>query len=269
MSPPLVSILIPHYNTPELTSLCLQLLKKNTDLSQVSIYVIDNKSTDGYYAELEKMSWINPIRRISSVPEKPPISHARALDLALTDVNTPYVLSIHTDTLCTRLGWLDYLLQHIEEDPLNAGVGSWKLEMKPWYKRIAKGIESNLQSLSHRIMLTNETLEQSRSVGKSNQYLRSHCALYRTDLLKNYGLSFGGSGEAAGKDIHHQLVSKGHRMVFLDPEELMQFMLHLNHATGKLKIRRHWSYSRTRINRRMQRLAKQQAAKDSSAISAD
>src|SRR5580692_2878450 len=136
MSKPLVSILVPNYKTPELTKLCLRLLRKYTDPQLARIIVIDNDSQDESLNYLRHLSWIHLIERPRIPNESPVMSHARALDLGMTQVDTPYVLSIHTDTLVKRSDWLHFLISEIEQNPSIAGVGSWKLESKPFFKRI-------------------------------------------------------------------------------------------------------------------------------------
>ena len=96
--------------------------------------------------------------------------HTTAMDLALKEVNTPFVLSFHTDTIVYSPDWLEFLLGRINRDEKIAGVGSWKLEFVPPLKRFGKGIEDGIKRL----------------LGKKKpeyRFLRSHCALYRTELL--------------------------------------------------------------------------------------
>ena len=63
MATPILSILIINYKTPDLTKLCLRLLRKHTDLSKVKIIVVDNDSADESLEYLRKLSWITLIER--------------------------------------------------------------------------------------------------------------------------------------------------------------------------------------------------------------
>jgi glycosyltransferase involved in cell wall biosynthesis len=228
MSKPLVSILIPNYKTPELTKLCMRLLRKYTDPSLAKIIVIDNDSQDESLSYLKQLAWIHLIERPRILNEPPVMSHARALDLGLTQVDTPYVLSIHTDTLVKHPQWLNFLISRIEKNPLIAGVGSWKLEAKPWYKRILKQCERSLQK-NYRSLIGKQ-----KPLGEDYHYLRSHCALYRMDLINKYELTFADSEQVAGKLMHKKLIELGHEMVFLPSETLGQYLDHINHATTLL-----------------------------------
>src|SRR6185312_4131555 len=107
MRTPEVTILVPNYKTLELTKLCLRLLRKFTDPNQVKVIVVDNDSRDASLDYLRSLAWIELIERTAIPGESPPLSHARALDLGLARTNTPYVLSIHTDTLVHHPKWLD------------------------------------------------------------------------------------------------------------------------------------------------------------------
>ncbi len=229
MSRPTVSILIPSFRTPDLTRLCLRLLNKHTRREEIQVVVIDNDSRDESVEYLRSLRWIRLIERQRVAGELPAQAHSRALDLALEQVGTPYVLSMHTDTLVRDAGWLHYLLDRLTSRPEIAGVGSWKLEAKSIYKVVAKRTESCLQSLIG--SFTRRADERVGTDPRGARYLRSHCALYRTDLIRRYGLSFSRGGESAGKALHRTLLEKGHEMLFLPPATLMRYVLHLNHAT--------------------------------------
>ena len=227
---PLVTILIPHYKTLELTKLCLRSLKLFTDLGKVRVIVIDNHSDDDSTEYLKTLNWITLIIRTPTEAETPSIAHARALDVGLAQTRTPYILSIHTDTIVTSPQWLDFLLARIEADPGIAGVGSWKLEHKPPVKRLAKTIERWWQQkIWYPLLGKGEgSLE---GVGRNYYYLRSHCALYKTELVRKYTNGFNDSGETAGKLLHTRLLESGYQMVFIPSEELSPHVKHLNHAT--------------------------------------
>jgi glycosyltransferase involved in cell wall biosynthesis len=224
-----VTILIPNYKTLELTKLCLRLIRKHTDLNLAKVIVIDNDSQDESLDYLRTVKWIHLIERKSVPGETPGLSHSRALDEALATVTTPYVLSIHTDTLVRNQQWLPFLIQQIEKNPNIAGVGSWKLEQKPLIKRVAKMIEQPIQLAFYRLIGKKNHGIQGKD--HNHYYLRSHCALYRANLLNQYQLKFSENNEVAGKGMHRGLVERGHEMVFLPSEILLKYMDHINHGT--------------------------------------
>jgi hypothetical protein len=232
MTQTLVTILVPHYKTLELTKLCLRLLRKHTDLTKAKVMVIDNDSKDESLDYLRTVSWIELIERKAILGESPVQSHAHALDMALEQVTTPYVLSIHTDSLVKHPQWLDFLISCIERSPKIAGVGSWKLESKPCWRQALKILERSVQLAYYRLI--GKVQHGLEGIGKNYYYLRSHCAMYRMDLLKQLHLHFSDGDKVAGKAMHKQLVDAGYEMVFLPSEVLIKYLEHINHATTVL-----------------------------------
>ena len=96
-----VSIILPNYKTPELTRLCLRSIRKYTPHDAVRVIAVDNASADGSLDYLRSLSWIRLIERSSDdIAGMPPaLMHTTAMDLALAEVDTPFVLSFHTDTI--------------------------------------------------------------------------------------------------------------------------------------------------------------------------
>lgn len=229
MNKPLVTILVPNYRTKVLTQLCLRLIRYWTDAQLYKVIVIDNDSADDSLAYLKTVAWIHLIERQASPGESAPLSHSRALDQALALVDTPYVLSIHTDTLIKQAAWLPFLLQQIEGQPQVAGVGSWKLEHKSIWKRCLKRLEFIWQY--SRLKANPGQDHALEGVGANHYYLRSHCALYRTELLQRHGLTFSLNDEVAGKAMHRRLIELGYHMTFLSSDALLPYLDHINHAT--------------------------------------
>ncbi|WP_067585815.1 glycosyltransferase family 2 protein [Endozoicomonas ascidiicola] len=226
-----VTILVPNYKTPELTKLCLRLIRKHTDPELAKVVVIDNDSQDESVDYLKSLSWITLLERKAEPEETGPQAHARAIDLALEQIDTPYVLLIHTDTLVKRNDWLEYLLKEIQKEPNTAGVGSWKLEFKPWHKLLAKKAETFVQTNVYKLI--GKTDHQISGLGDNFYYLRSHCALYDMRIINKHQLAIG-TRETVGKMLHKQLEDLGYKMKFLPSETLANYMEHLNHATAVL-----------------------------------
>ena len=231
MSKPVVTILIPNYKTLELTRLCLRLIQKHTDLNRIRVIVIDNDSNDASVDYLRSLSWITLIER-TPIPDEGAISsHARALDLGLEQVSTRHVLSIHTDTLIKHPDWLNFLISTLEKRPTIAGVGSWKLEEKPFWKQALKMLERRAQLAYYHLTRQGHSIG---GLGRNYFYLRSHCAMYRMDLIRKFNLCFSGGEMVAGKDMHRQLVEAGYEMIFLPSPVLVNYLDHINHATSIL-----------------------------------
>jgi glycosyltransferase involved in cell wall biosynthesis len=218
-----VTIIIPNYKTYDLTKICLRLIRKNTDLSKAHIIVVDNNSNDESTKYLKKLTWIEFIHRDGVPNESGPMSHARALDLGLKRAKTPYVAVIHTDTFILHPGWLNYILK-LFKDKSVGGVGSWKLEHKNLIKKIGKKIEYIIKKL-FKVKISKERFN------KEYHYLRSHCAFYRTKYIKLVKSSFSDRNESPGKVLHEKLKKAGYKMIFLESNQLLNYVDHVNHAT--------------------------------------
>lgn len=227
-SNPRLTLLLPQYKTLELTKLCLRIIRRNLDLNQVRVVVIDNDSRDASLEYLRMVPWITLIERKAIPGETPGAAHASALDMALEITDTEFVMSMHTDTFFLDAEALPLLLTPFE-DPQVAGTGSWKLEYIPQWKRVGKWVE-NLFRNYIKSPLCGKGFGSHAKFHKDHWFLRSHCAVYRTRLLKNMQLSFG-DGATAGKVMHQKLEKAGYKMIFLPSEDLMQHMIHLDHAT--------------------------------------
>lgn len=233
-----VTILVPNYKTPEITKICLRLLRKHTNHNLADVVVIDNDSQDESIKYLRQLSWISLIERDCVTGESGVQAHSRALDLALEKVTTPYVLSIHTDTFVKRSDWLEVLLAQFDSEKV-AGVGSWKLESKNVLRRAGIKFEQSLKYALHKLF-GYKRYNPNRLDTKS-RYLRSHCAMYRMDVLNTIGTSFSDGDSTAGKIMHHKIKDAGYTMKFLRSEFLGKYVDHLNHATSILnpELRRH------------------------------
>jgi hypothetical protein len=224
-----VTILVPNYKTPEITRICMRLLRRYTDFSKAHVIAIDNASGDDSVEYLRNLPWIELIERQPSVDDTPPLSHSRALDLALERVQTPYVLSIHTDTFVRRSDWLDVLLAPFAADHNVAGVGSWKLETKTNLQRWGRLLEQGWKTTWFKA--TGQRTFRAERFDGSLHYLRSHCAMYRTDVIRLLGTGFSDGDGVAGSVMHRKMLAAGFRMKFLESLELGQYVDHLNHAT--------------------------------------
>lgn len=218
MQKPEVTIIVPNYKTADLTRLCLRSLRRHTNLERIRVIAVDNDSRDASTEYLRSVEWIKLIERPPVSGESGPQMHARALDLALAEVDTPYFMVIHTDTIVINDLWLDFLINRLIASPKIAGIGSWKLETVSKWKSFGKTLETFIRKML------------GRKTKKETRYLRSHCALYRTDAVREIGQPFC-DDDTAGKSLHLALVAAGYDMLFISSAELMKFIRHLNHAT--------------------------------------
>jgi len=220
---PDVSIIIPHYKTFDLVRLCLRSIRRYTETAY-EVVVVDNDSGDEASLQyLRRVKWIRLIERREGLSPNPSQSHKEAMDIGIAASAAPYVLSFHTDTIPIRRGWLGFLLRHILSGEKTAAVGSYKLEIKSPLGLFLKRVERRLG------------LGTKKEAGTSENplYIRSHCALYRREILDRLNLHFA-SDEPAGRNIHFGLIEAGYEAKILPPQELLAYVVHLNHATMAL-----------------------------------
>ncbi len=152
-----------------------------------------------------------------------------ALDLALAQFDTPFVLSIHTDTFVRHEAWLDVLLESFCQDEKLAGVGPWKLESKSRLQRLGRKLEEFVKKSE--LLLTGRGNFRPERFDDSLHYLRSHCAMYRTDVIRSLSTGFSDGNEVAGSVMHRKMIEAGYRMLFLESDYLSRYVDHVNHAT--------------------------------------
>ncbi|MDO9234332.1 MAG: glycosyltransferase [Methylotenera sp.] len=224
----LVTILVPNYKTLEITKICMRLLRKYTNLDQVKVIAIDNNSQDASVEYLRSLPWVKLIERMPEAADTVPLPHSRALDLALAS-ESPYVQSIHTDIFVKRADWLDVLLKPFNVNLKLAGVGSWKLESKNCLQRWGIRFEQVWKKCLHDVF--GYQGYNANRLDETKYYLRSHCAMYRTDVICELNANFSDGNVTAGKVMHEKMVPAGYDMLFLDSTSLGMYVDHLNHAT--------------------------------------
>jgi Glycosyl transferase family 2 len=254
--PHLVSLVIPHYETPELVRLCLRAVRRYTTVPFEAL-VIDNASTDGASLEyLRRVSWIRLIERpADTVPDNGPGAHATALDLGLAEARGEFLLAMHTDTIPRREGWLKALLEPFAGDPKMAVVGADKLTAPPpaieAVKRLVNG--KTYRRLALQIM----GREVPPTLAAKRSHARSYCAVYRRQVLLDELLGFQpGPGTAAGEGLYHALLARGYHGRLLRASAMRQLVEHVVHATAYLSAGRgiRTGRVRRRTARRIERL---------------
>lgn len=264
---PQVSICIPHWQVKELVTLCLRAIRKFTREVPVEVIVVDNGSADDSLQYLRGLSWIRLIERGEQTPENWVQAFVTALDVGFEHSRAPYFLIMHTDTIVKHPGWLQRLLRPMEQDDKCAASGAWKLELRhPLYeftKRITDTKKAKLWL--RRTILRDAGARQL----KRELCPRDYCALYRSEPIRKLGLRFncGGrwAGYTAGEQMYYQLKEHGYRAQVIPTAEMMEYMVHLAHATAGLRPQqRRLNHLRAqrKAERRLRRLFGSELAKE-------
>jgi glycosyltransferase involved in cell wall biosynthesis len=222
-----VTICVVHYRTPELIRLCLRSIRKYTP-PPYEMVVVDNDSQDESLEYLRSLGWIRLIERKEPANDSSGgYAHGAALDLALQECQTEFFVSLHSDTLVHRQGWLELLLEPFRDEPKMACVGGGKAELEPVWRKILKKA-TDYKTFIRKVMRTPDPL------GVHRYYNRTVCCAYRTEILKRENLSFlmeRDKGLTVGKKLYFELVDRGYQTVELPDSVLGRYVYHLAHAT--------------------------------------
>jgi glycosyltransferase involved in cell wall biosynthesis len=234
---PRVSICIPHWQVKELVTLCLRAIRKYTQSIPIEVIVVDNGSEDKSLDYLRSLSWIRLIERGKQTPKYWVKAFVTALDVGFEKSRGEYFTIMHTDTIVKHPNWLKHLLSPFDADPRCAAVGAWKLEQKPAVFEFIKKLTDTKKAKLwlRRTLLRDDNARQL----KRELCPRDYCAVYRSEPIKRLGLRFnrGGrwEGYTAGEQMYYQLKENGYHAEVLDTGEMMEYMVHLGHATAGLR----------------------------------
>lgn len=241
---PEVSILVPHFQTPDLTRLCLHLLRQSTG-PECETLVIDNGSRDESREILSRLPGIRLLRRDVGVNEWPARSHGLALNFGVRHARADLVIVMHTDTMVLRPDWVAFLRDRLEQGGPHCGaVGSWKMEHRAGWQRLGKWLERWWRG---------------KVQPPAGHYIRSHCALFRRRAIECRPAMFEPTlGHGAGEELHEAMQAVGQRCKFVPPSLLERYVRHLNHATMALNRQlgqedRYMPRTRRRALRRIER----------------
>jgi cellulose synthase/poly-beta-1,6-N-acetylglucosamine synthase-like glycosyltransferase len=154
-------------------------------------------------------------------------AHGAGLDLGLANCRTEFFVSLHSDTVILKTGWLSYLLERFADDPQIACVGTGKLELKPrWQRWLAKA--TDVKAVKRRFMADPEERLRFR------YFNTTICSAYRTEVLRRERLSFSRDAQrhlTVGRELYFTLVDRGYQTVAIPNRDMGQYVAHLAHAT--------------------------------------
>ncbi len=256
---PLVSICIPQWQVKELITLCLRAIRKYTKNTPYEVIVVDNGSKDESLDYLRSLPWIRLIERGEQTPEFWVKAFITALDVGFENSRGQYYVIMHSDTIVKHPGWLERLMAPLEADPKCAASGAWKLEMRNPALEFTKKITDTKKA---KLWLRRTLLgDQKARQLKRELCPRDYCAMYRAAPIRELGLRFncGGrwDGYTTGEQMYYQLKEHGYRAEVIPTTEMMQYMVHLAHATAGLRPEQrrlnHWR-TQKKSERRLRRL---------------
>jgi glycosyltransferase involved in cell wall biosynthesis len=220
---PLVTIVIPNWNTGPLLRLCLASLARFTQTPH-TIIVVDNGSDDASRRTAEGAAANGLIKLIKrdDTKNEGANAHSGALDAGLAATTTPLMLALDSDAWARRDGWLGEFVNALGEHASHAGA--------------TKFPGGRLKSLFARFRRGPKPPEAS--------YIRPCHALYRVALLREHALSFAphqlpsGRWRTTGEHLHARLGELGHEPATMPHTLVAALVGHLYHATIVLNASR-------------------------------
>ena len=224
------SIAIVNYKTPEITKICLDLLRQHVDINNTPIWVVDNYSADESTEYLRTLDWINLIERSVSEPEPGHIAHGKALDLVLERIDTDYLFLMHTDTFVFD--------KNVFQMMLNKCIKNQKVVAVGCVEQINRGTVRTLWRFSSRLF-KHHFRRLKISVGLRSRepkpyreiYLKSFCTLWNCKLIKQHGMHFSMDDRVPGYTLQDRMTEFGYVIEMLSPRKIFSYLDHIQSGT--------------------------------------
>lgn len=224
------SLVLVNYKTPDLTRMCLELLREHVTQNQIPVWVVDNDSADASLDYLRSLDWINLIERPSPGKEAGHIAHGKALDLALGKVTTDYLFLLHTDTLVYDKEVFAMMMREGKKTPDMAAVGC--------VEQINRGAVRDTWRLTSRLCKHYIRRAKTRLGLKSKEpkpyretHLKSFCTLWNARLMKSQGLHFCMDDRVPGYTLQDRMTALGYGIKFLSPRKIFHYLDHIQSGT--------------------------------------
>jgi len=245
------SILLVNYKTLELTAVCLNLIKKNLDLTKFEVWVVDNGSNDESVEYLRTLDWIHLLERVPESGENGFTAHGRALDMALECIKTDYAFLFHTDTFIYDAKILDTMLSKCEADSQVVAVGCldqvYRTPFRTLWRIITRSIKHFYRKCKIFLGIKTRLPKEFREV-----YLKSFCALWNVKIVKELGMSFFMADRIPGYELQDKLTQLGYKTIAIPANFLFQYVDHVE--AGTKALRKNYGKQNRRVKRQQSML---------------
>jgi glycosyltransferase involved in cell wall biosynthesis len=178
-----VTIICATFNARLAVKLTLESLLRNTD-DRVRVIIADNGSTDGTWQELRRFRRLERVdsdrraRRLGfkhGLPTQERL-HGATLDWLITQVRTPYFLTLDSDVEFLKPGWLPRLLDFAERNRLAAlgefdpGHGAYRPRLSPHVLLVNTEEFLKLRSTFRAFVLISDASEAKRWCAKEHDF---------------------------------------------------------------------------------------------------
>jgi GT2 family glycosyltransferase len=226
---PLVTVCIPHWQVRDMMAICLRSIRRHSGRHRPEVIVVDNGSRDGSLDWLRSLGWIRLIERPDETAANWPANVFTAWDAGLRAARGELFVTMHSDVFVKRDDWLDRLLREMTGSPRVAAAGAWKLALESpvyaWQKRVFGSAIAGFKRLLGR---------QARGSWREGHYPRDYCAMYRTDVVRDNGLTFRPAANeiTGGYAIARQLWALGYETRMIPVWEMARRIVHVAHGTA-------------------------------------
>lgn len=215
-----VTLLIPHYQTPDAIRLCLRSIRRYT-APPYRVLVLDNGSRDGSREYVRSVRWAECID--TGVLNDRLAAHAAALNIGVSLVDTPYFAVCHSDTYVHRAGWLSFLLRRLQRGAY-AAVGTRHQTIPAHDSALLARLADRTAGLLSRV--------SAREIAAGVPRIRSCLALYRTDAFRAVAGRFSSADrQDATYAPNRALAEHGYRLLALPDRVLGYYLFHKGDTT--------------------------------------
>ena len=229
-----LSIVLVNYKSLKMTSICLDFVRKAVDVSEVPVWVVDNGSNDESLVYLKSIDWIRFIERNPPSQESGFMAHGRALDLVLEQVNTKYLLLLHTDTFIFNPAIIGIMLDKIEANDRVAAVGCLEPVFRGRFhvalRHVTRGAKYYFRRLKISLGMTSRRPKLHYEI-----YLKSFCSLWNVNTIKKHGMTFSMADKIPSYEMQDQLSRLGYKLVKIPPRTMFKYLDHIDKGTASAK----------------------------------
>ncbi len=235
------SIVIPHYRTPELTTLCVRCINKFKRL-RCEVLIVDNSPDD---PGIETLRNVPNVRVISNPSGEVGVqAHKKALALGVESARTEWVFLFHSDTIPVKSGW--------DEKALNLVAGHRVVGLTTTIRSV-NPFDTFFSKLARRVR-ERKTYFYSKTE-PTDRKVMSYFFLIDKTYFSSERITNDSDDVTVG--LYKELCAKGHIIVLAGRLFLNQYIWHSSNATSLLSGQMGNSGSRDRFFAKLSRLEKE------------
>jgi hypothetical protein len=229
MSIPPFSVVLVNYKTPEITRICLDLLREPARKLGFSVWVVDNNSADESTTYLRSLDWINFLERTPAADEPGFMGHGYALDMVLERANTDFLFLLHTDTFVYDPAVFGMMLNECRKMNVVA-VGCldqiYRGQLRNQWRVATRFLKYHARRLKIAVGLKSRPPKIYRE-----QYIKSFCSLWDTKFIRAHGWTFSMDGMIPSYAIQDKVRETGHKIKYIPARKMFRYLDHIEAGT--------------------------------------